>query len=124
MVRVVGAGMGKRLLAAFHRLLQVGEAALLPEIVHQRDGFELDEILGEVADRHPFSVGDLDRSRIQIDAAEDRPQEGRLPRSVVANQADAAPVRDRPVDLVEDLSVGKREADVFQVNQIPVYPHI
>ncbi len=118
-VRIVGAGMGERLLAALHRLLQVREAALLPEIVHQRDGFELDEVLGEVADRHPFSVGDLDRSRIQIDAAEDRPQEGRLPGSVVAHEADPAPVRDRPVDPVEDLPVGKGEADVFQVDQIP-----
>ena len=121
-VRIVRFGMGERLLAALHRLFQVREAALSAEIVHQRYRFELDEVLGEVADRHFFAVRYLDRSRIEIDVAENRPQEGRLPRSVVADEADPTPIRDRPVDPLEDLPVGEREADVFQIDQIPQLP--
>ena len=117
--RVIRIGLGERLLAQLHRLLQRGEAALLPEIVHEGHGVELDQILGEVADRHPFAVGDLDRAAIQIDAAEDRPQEGCLSRPVVADEADPAAVRDRPGDPVEDLPVGERQADVPQVDQCP-----
>ena len=86
MGRIVGIGMvGKRLLAALYRLLQRRDPALLAQVVHQRNRLQLDEVLGEIADRDPFAVRDLDRSRVQIDAPEDRPQERRLACPVVAD---------------------------------------
>ena len=117
MVRVVGGGGGEGLLTAFELFLQFGDTALFPEIIQQRDGFKLYQVLGEVADRHPFPVGDLDCPAVEIDAPEDRPQHRRLAGAVVADEADPAAVGDRPVDLLEDLPVGERKADVPKINQ-------
>jgi hypothetical protein len=115
-VRIVGGGVRERLLASFERILPPGQAALAPEIVHQGHGIEFDEVLGQISDRHPLAIGDLDHSAVRIDNPEDRPQKGCLARPVVAHETDPTAVGDRPVDLLEDLPVGEREADVSQVD--------
>jgi len=101
---------------------QGGDAAPVPEIIHQGDVGQLLEILGKIGQGPVPAVGDLDGPAVQFHSAQDGPEQGGFSRAVVAHQADPAPFRDMPGKVGKDCFVPEGQGYIFQIDQFLVTP--
>jgi len=113
---------GDLLLAIPDGCFQRGDAASILEEIHEGDGIEFHQILGQVGQGAVPAVGDLDGAAVEFQCAQDGLQQGGLSGAVVSHQTDPAPIRNAPGDIREDRLFPKGETDVFQVDQILATP--
>jgi len=62
-------------------------------------------------------AGDFDQPAVEVHLIEDGAKKGRFARAVIAHKADAAFGMNRPGNLVEQVSIQKRQTDVAEINQ-------
>lgn len=117
MLRVVGRAQRNPLFAGFHGVFQLCQSAAFFEKIQDIEGFQLNEILGKIPQGRIFPVDDVDTAAVQLQAARDGPQQGRLARAVVSHQTDPAPRGNHPAYVVKDHPVAEGKADIVEINQ-------